>query len=179
MMFAYTLPIYQCGLSACYVGIAQNALDTAREHVKHRIHSDTGAPLSTMETIQRYIAEMQVRVDQARHLVYRVAQMADNATVLFDEFHEAELLDDIIRANPDDPFFVECAQIKVAACEMAIDVTNKALQVCGGRSYKRGHPCERAYRDARAGSLMGPADDTLKLIIGRQLLGVRQPWELD
>ncbi len=179
MMFAYTLPIYQCGLAACYLGIAQGAFDAAKEHVMKRIHSDTKSALSTMETIQRYIGEMHVRLDQARHLVYRVAQMSDNAMVLFDEFKEAELLDDIIRANPDDPFFVECAQIKIAACEMAIDVTNKALQVCGGTAYKRGHPVERAYRDGRAGSVMGPSDDALKLIMGRQLLGIPQPWELE
>jgi alkylation response protein AidB-like acyl-CoA dehydrogenase len=178
MLFAYTLPIYQCGLSAVYLGIAQAAYDAAKEHVKQRIHSDTRASLATMETIQRYIAEMHVRLDQARHLVYRVAQMADNALVLFDELREADLLDEIIRENPDDPFFVECAEIKIAACEMAIDVTNKALQVCGGTAYRRGHTTERCYRDARAGSVMGPSDDALKLIMGRQLLGIPQPWDL-
>jgi len=178
MLFAYTLPIYQCGLSAVYLGIAQAAYDVAKEHVKNRLHSDTKAYLSTMETVQRYIGEMYVRLDQARHLVYRVAQLADNALVLFDEFAAADLLDEVIRENPDDPFFVECAEIKIAACEMAIDVTNKALQVCGGTGYKRGHPAERGYRDARAGSLQGPSDDALKLIMGRQLLGIPQPWEL-
>ena len=178
MLFAYALPIYQAGLAAVYLGIAKAALDAATAHVKGRIHSDTKAPLSSMETIQRYIAEMNVRLDQARYLVYRVAQLADNALVLFDELRNADLLDEIIRENPDDPFFVECAEVKIAACEMAIDVANKALQVCGGTAYRSGHPAERCYRDARAGSVMGPADDTLKLIVGRQLLGIPQPWEL-
>jgi len=179
MMFAYTLPVYQVGLAAVYLGIAQAAYHVAVEHVKKRIHSDTNTSLARMETIQRYIAEMNVRLDQARHLVYRVAQMSDNALVLFNELQEAELLDEIIRKNPDDPFFVEVAQVKISACEMATDVTNKALQVCGGTGYKRGHPVERCYRDARAGSVMGPADDTLKLIVGRQILGIPQPWDLD
>jgi alkylation response protein AidB-like acyl-CoA dehydrogenase len=120
---------------------------------------------------------MKLQIDQARYLIYRVAQMSDNATVLFDELAEADLLDEVIRANPDDPFFIDVAQIKIAACEMAINVTNKALQVCGGAAYKRGHPVERHYRDARAGSVMAPSDDTLKLIMGRQLLGIPQPWE--
>ncbi len=177
MLFAYSLPIYQCGLAAVYLGIAQSALDASSEHVKRRVHTDTRSALSTVETVQRYIAEMRVQLDQARHLVYRVAALADNALVLFDELRAADLLDEVIRANPDDPFFVECAEIKIAACEMAIAVTNKALQVCGGSAYRRGHPTERAYRDARAGPLMGPSDDALKLIIGRQLLGIPQPWE--
>src|SRR6266536_54313 len=118
-----------------------------------------------------------MRIDRSRFLIYRVAQMADNALVLFDELQEADLLDEVIRANPDDPFFIEVAQIKVSACEMVIDVTNKAMQVCGGTAYKRGHPAERYYRDARAGSVMAPSDDTLKLIMGRQILGIAQPWE--
>jgi alkylation response protein AidB-like acyl-CoA dehydrogenase len=177
MLFSYSLPIYQVGLSAVYLGIAQAAYDTAVAHVKKRIHSDTGMALSKVETVQRYIAEMKLRIDQTRYLIYRVAQMSDNALVLFDELQEADLLDEVIRANPDDPFFIDVAQIKVSACEMVIDVTSKALQVCGGTAYKRGHPAERYYRDGRAGSVMAPSDDTLKLIMGRQILGIQQPWE--
>ena len=177
MLFAYSLPIYQVGLAACYVGIAQSAYDTAVAHVKKRIHTDTNQALAKLETVQRYVAEMRVRIDLVRGMVHRVAQMSDNALVLFDELHAAGLLDEIIRENPDDPFFVEIAQVKAAAAEMAVDVAHKALQVCGGTAYKRGHPCERAYRDARAGSVMAPSDDTLKLIVGRQVLGIEQPWE--
>jgi alkylation response protein AidB-like acyl-CoA dehydrogenase len=177
MLFAYSLPIYQVGLSAVYLGIAQAAYDVAVAHVKKRIHSDTGASLSKVETVQRYIAEMKLSIDQTRYLIYRVAQMSDNALVLFDELAEADLLDEVIRANPDDPFFIEVAQVKVSACEMVRDVASKAFQVCGGTAYKRGHPAERHYRDARAGSVMAPSDDTLKLIMGRQILGIEQPWE--
>ncbi len=177
MLFAYSLPIYQVGLAAIYLGIAQAAYDVAVQHVKRRIHTDTNQALSRLETIQRYIAEMRLRIDLVRGMVHKVAQMSDNAQVLFDELAAADLLDEIIRENPDDPFFVEVAEVKVAACDMAIDVTNKALQVCGGTAYKRGHPAERHYRDARAGSVMAPSDDTLKLIIGRQVLGIEQPWE--
>jgi alkylation response protein AidB-like acyl-CoA dehydrogenase len=178
MLFAYSLPIYQVGLSAVYLGIAQAAFDAAVDHVKKRIHSDTGLSLAKVETVQRYIAEMRLRIEQTRYLIYRVAQMADNALVLFDELAEGDLLDEIIRANPDDPFFVEVAQVKVSASEMATDVVSKAFQVCGGTAYKRGHRVERCYRDARAASVMAPSDDTLKVIIGRQILGINQPWEV-
>ena len=177
MLFAYSLPIYQVGLAACYVGIAQGAYDTAVEHVKKRIHTDTNQSLARLETVQRYVAEMRLAIDLVRGMVHRVAQMSDNALVLFDELHSAGLLDEIIRENPDDPFFVEVAQVKTAAAQMAVEVAHKALQVCGGTAYKRGHRAERAYRDARAGSVMAPSDDTLKLIVGRQVLGIEQPWE--
>jgi alkylation response protein AidB-like acyl-CoA dehydrogenase len=176
-IFAYSLPVYQVGLSALNLGIAQAAYDAAVAHVKKRVHSDTGVALSNMETVQRYIAEMKLRLDQARYLVYRVAQLSDNALALFNELAKADLLEQVLRANPNDPFFIELAEVKISACEMAIDVTNKAFQVCGGTAYRRGHPVERHYRDARAGSVMAPSDDTLKLIMGRQILGLGQPWE--
>src|ERR1041384_6849156 len=148
-IFAYSLPIYQVGLSALYLGIAQAAYDAAIAHVKKRIHSDTGVALSNMETVQRYIAEMKLSIDQSRHLIYRVAQLSDNALALFDELAKAELLDQVLRANPNDPFFIELAEVKISACEMAINVTNKAFQVCGGTAYRHGHPVERHFRDAR------------------------------
>ncbi len=175
-MMSYGLPVYLCGLAACYVGVAQAAYESAVEHVKRRIHSDTNRSLAHMETVQRLVAEMRVAIDTVRFSLMRVALGADNAMVLFNEFKDSELLDDVIRDNPDDPFFVEVASIKPAACEMAIRVTNKALQVCGGAGYKRGHQVERCYRDGRAGSVMGPADDTVKLVIGTQILGLPQPW---
>lgn len=175
-IFAYSLPIYQVCLSALYLGVAQAAYDAAVAHVKKRVHSDTGLALSNLETVQRYIAEMKMSMDQTRYLIYRVAQLSDNALALFDELAKADLLAQVLKANPNDPFFVELAAVKISACEMAINVTNKAFQVCGGTAYKRGHPVERHFRDARAGSVMAPSDDTLKLIMGRQILGIGQPW---
>jgi alkylation response protein AidB-like acyl-CoA dehydrogenase len=175
-MMAYALPIYLVGLASCYLGLASAAFDGAIAHVKGRVHSDTQRSLATVETVQRYAAEMRCRIDQARATVLRVAQMSDNAVVLFNEFNTAGLLDEIIRDNPDDPYFVELAELKIIASEMAVDVAHTALQVCGGSGYKRGHLVERCYRDARAGSLMGPSDDTLKVIMGNQLLGTPQPW---
>jgi alkylation response protein AidB-like acyl-CoA dehydrogenase len=175
-MMAYALPIYLCGMAAVYLGVATAAYEAAVAHVKKRIHSDTGQSLAHVETVQRLIAEMRVAIDLVRSTTIRVSQMADNAIVLFNELNSSGLLDEVMRDNPDDPFFVEVATLKPAACEMAVEVTSKALQVCGGAGYKRGHIVERAYRDARAGSVMGPADDTVKIVIGTQILGLPQPW---
>lgn len=175
-MMAYALPIYLCGMAAVYIGVATAAYEAAVAHVKKRIHSDTGQSLAHVETVQRLIAEMRVAIDLVRSTTIRVAQMADNANVLFNELNSSGLLDEVMRDNPDDPLFIEVATLKPSACEMAVAVTSKALQVCGGAGYKRGHVVERAYRDARAGSVMGPADDTVKIVIGTQILGLPQPW---
>ena len=43
--------------------------------------------------------------------------------------------------------------------------------------YKRGNIVERCYRDARAGALMGPSNDILKVIVGKRELGLSYPWE--
>jgi alkylation response protein AidB-like acyl-CoA dehydrogenase len=51
------------------------------------------------------------------------------------------------------------------------------LQVCGGTGYSRKNPVERYFRDARAGALMGPADDILRVLIGQRALGLPYPWE--
>lgn len=175
-MMAYTLPIYVISLAASYVGIAQNAYNAAVEHVKQRYHSDTGKALASLETVKRYAGEMRAAIDQTYAQLLRVAQKSDNARPLFDEYAEAEILREFIDENPDDPFFIELASLKINACECAVKVSNWALQVCGGVAYKRGHTAERCYRDARAGSLMAPSDDTLKIIIGNQVLGDKQPW---
>lgn len=176
-LFAFSLPIYQVGLSCIYLGIAQAAFDVAVAHVKKRVHSDTGMALSSVETVQRYIAEMRLRIDHTRTLIHRAAQLSDSALALFKELNEADLLDEVVRNNTNDPFFIEVAQIKLSACETAMDVASKALQVCGGTAYKRGHSVERNYRDARAGSVMALSDDVLKLVVGRQVLGLSQAWD--
>jgi alkylation response protein AidB-like acyl-CoA dehydrogenase len=175
-MMAYSLPPYLVGLSACYVGIAQSALDASLAHVKRRVHTDSGKSLAELDTVQRYIGEMSLRLQQVRAAVHRIARMADAAKLLFDQFGEAGILDSVVRENPDDPLFVDLSNAKVAACEMAVEVCHRALQVCGGAAYIKGNPVERCYRDARAGSLQGPSDDTLKILVGRHLLGLKQPW---
>ena len=59
----------------------------------------------------------------------------------------------------------------------AIKVTNMAMEVMGGSGYKSGAAIERCYRDARAGTLMNPSNNTLKMILGRLELGIGLPWE--
>ena len=168
LLMAYALPVFQVGLAAVYLGIAQAAFEAALIHTSKRVHADTGEPLAKVETVQRYIAEMKLRLDQTRLATYRAAQLIDEMNKEYT---------DLLGAIEDHHFLLTIAETKVIACEMAIDVTNKALQVCGGAAYKRGHVVERCYRDARAGSVMGPSDDALKVMIGQRILGLPFPWE--
>lgn len=168
LLMAHGLPAYQVGLAAVYLGIARAALDFATSHVTKRVHADTGLPLAKVETIQLYAADMKLRLDQARALVFGVASYVDRLT----EKHS-----DLVEVIDDTEFLQSVASVKVVACQAAAAITNLALQVCGGTGFSRKHPIERYFRDARAGSLMGPADDILRVLIGQRALGLPYPWE--
>lgn len=177
MLMAYTLPIYFIGLSAVYLGIAQNAYDAALAKVKQRKYADTQNTASDIETVQRYVGEMKTKLSVLRESIYKGARLTMEVNNVFDELSKANLLTELLDKAQNDKFFVEIALLKIAACETAQFVADKALQVSGGQSYKRGHIVERCYRDARAGSLMGPSDDILKVMIGKRELGLPYPWD--
>ena len=63
-------------------------------------------------------------------------------------------------------------QTKLFASEMAVDVTNKALQIHGGHGYSRELPIERYYRDARGLTLHFSPTEPLKELLGKIALGL-------
>lgn len=178
MIVAFNFPIYQVGLAAVYVGIAEAAFAAAIAHVKTRVYPDTGTPLAAVETVQRLVAEMRLRIDRARAVLHRVARLVDRGAKAMAELARAGVLGDVIEGIlRKDDLFLEIAEVKLVACEAATEVANIAMQLVGGAGYKRGHAVERLYRDARAGSLMAPSDDALKVLIGKHVLGHPFPWE--
>jgi alkylation response protein AidB-like acyl-CoA dehydrogenase len=149
MVFS-VVPPFLIGLAGVNVGIAQAALDAAVEHVKNRKHL-SGQTLAEVPIIQEYLAEMSMQTEMARTLVSRAARAADAGEET---------------ATP----LVFLA--KIAATEAVIDVTNKAMQVCGGQGYSRTLPIERYWRDARAGAVMAPTNEVLKEWVGKLLAGL-------
>jgi alkylation response protein AidB-like acyl-CoA dehydrogenase len=144
------VPPFLLGLAGVNIGIAQAALDAAVEHAKNRRHL-SGQTLAEVPIIQEYLAEMSMQTEMARALTAKAARAADSG----DE-----------AATP----LVFLA--KVAATEAAIEVTNKAMQVCGGQGYSRTLPLERYWRDARAGAVMAPTNEVLKEWVGKLLAGL-------
>src|SRR5262249_25397146 len=120
------------------------------------------------ETVQLYIADAKQRLDQARLFVIETARYIDEV---------AQRHVDPLKAAEDDDFLQTIAEVKVIACEAASLVADTAVQLCGGTGYSRQFPIERFYRDARAGSIMGPSDDVLRVLIGERALGLPFPWE--
>ncbi len=63
-------------------------------------------------------------------------------------------------------------EVKAAAAEAALDVTDTAMRICGGAAFRKEVGIERLFRDARAASIMGPTSDVLYDFLGRVLCGM-------
>ncbi len=176
LIMAYTFPSYIIGLSSVYLGIAKKALACVTEYVHKRTFTNDNKSLGQVETVQRYLSEMKIEIDTLKAYQDYVAKLTVEVTKVFDQLYQADMLEQLLDNAQKDDFFLQLAQLKVRACETAISVTNKAMQVHGGTGYKRGSVVEQCYRDARAGSLMGPSDDILKTIIGKRMVDLPLPW---
>ena len=150
LVFNVVAPTFLVGLAAVNVGIAQAALDDTVEHTKARRHSG-GQALAEIPAIQAHLADMSIATETARCLVLAAAAAADRA---------------------DEAAMPLVMQAKIAATDAAIEVTGRAMQVCGGLAYSRRLPIERYWRDGQAGSVMAPTNDVLKQWVGKLLTGL-------
>ena len=137
------------GAAAISLGLAQAALDASIKHARERVIA--GNPIGANQLIQSLITEMSLGVDTVRAFLYSTASRRD--------------------VNHFVPI-VDALKVKLYASEVAIDVTNKALQVHGGHGYCRDFPIERYYRDARGFTLHFKTTELLKVDIGKILIGV-------
>lgn len=135
------------GAAAISLGIAQAALDASIRHAKDR--TIAGNPIGSFQAIQFLLAEMHADVWAARVLLYFSATLKD-------------------RGSPQTAFHT--LQAKYLASEMALRVTNKALQIHGGHGYTEELPIERYFRDARGMTLHVNTTEVIKERLGRLLL---------
>jgi alkylation response protein AidB-like acyl-CoA dehydrogenase len=140
------LDVSRISIATSCVGLAQRALDLSVDHAQRRITH--GKPLAARQAIQFALVEMAVDVQAARLLVHDAAR----------------------RADAREPCTTEAAMAKLFGLEMVGRVTDKALRICGGIGYLRGHPIERLYRDARALWFEEGTAEIQKLVIARALL---------
>jgi len=137
--------------SAVCLGLAQGALDYAVQFADER--RQFGKRITDFQAIQMKIANCAIDLDAARLLVYRAAATA-NQTITER---------------------VASSKAKAYASEMAIRVTNEAIQIMGGDGYSRLHPVERMARDARAFTLAGGSIEMQRLAVAADVLGRRLP----
>ncbi|MGL5647464.1 MAG: acyl-CoA dehydrogenase [Clostridium sp.] len=136
-----TLDGGRIGIAAQALGIAEGALEEAVNYMKER--KQFGRPLSAFQGLQWMIAEMDTKVEAARHLVYKAATLK-----------EAGL-----------PYSVDAARAKLYAAEVAMDVTTKAVQIFGGYGYTKEYPVERMMRDAKITEIYEGTSEVQKMVI--------------
>ncbi|MFH1313322.1 MAG: acyl-CoA dehydrogenase family protein [Candidatus Eisenbacteria bacterium] len=114
------------GVAAQALGIAAGALDEAVAYATKRIQF--GETLASLQAIQYMLADMATEVEAARALLYATARTVDSTTSRTTK---------------------ESAMSKLYASDVAMRVTNKAIQVFGGRGYMHDYPVEKMMRDAK------------------------------
>lgn len=134
------------GVAAQAFGIAQGALDHATKYMKERIQF--GRPLTALQGLNWYIADMATKIECAKWMTYRAA----------------------CKKRDGEKFTMEAAIAKYNASQVAMYVTNTALQIHGGYGYMKDYPLERMFRDAKITEIYEGTSEIHKLVISREVL---------
>lgn len=146
------------GAGTVALGLAAGAMDLARDYAIDR--QQFGRPIAEFQGLQWMLADMATQVDAARLMIHTAARSRGPDSSPFPDPYSA-------------------AQAKVFASEMAIRVTNDALQVFGAKGYSRNTPVERILRDARMFTIGGGTAQILRTVIASRLLGMKFPQTRD
>lgn len=141
-----TLDGGRIGIAAQALGIAEGAYEEALKYMKER--KQFGKSLSAFQGLQWMIAELDVKIEAARFLVYKAAKNKDNGL----------------------PYSVEAARAKLFASETAMEVTTKVVQIFGGYGYTKDYPVERMMRDAKITEIYEGTSQVQKMVIAGSAL---------
>ena len=142
-----TLDHTRVTIGAQAVGVAQGALDFAVGYVKER--SQFGKHLAQFQGVQFMLADMAMKLEAARQMVYVAAAKSE-------------------RGDKDLAFFGAAA--KCFASDVAMEVTTDAVQLLGGAGYVKDYPVERMMRDAKITQIYEGTNQIQRIVMARQLL---------
>ncbi|WP_317397026.1 acyl-CoA dehydrogenase family protein [Anaerotruncus colihominis] len=142
-----TLDGGRIGIAAQALGIAQGAFEHAVEYARERIQF--GKPIAFQQALSFKIADMATKLRCARMLIYSSAELKEHHV----------------------PYGMESAMAKMYASDIALEVTNDALQIFGGSGYLKGMEVERAYRDAKITTIYEGTNEIQRVVIASHLLG--------
>ncbi len=134
-------------IGAIAVGVAQAAFETACNYSRER--TQFGQPISNFQGIQFMLADMAMKIEAARLLVYQAAYKLD-------EGQSASMY---------------ASMAKCFATDIAMEVTTNAVQVLGGAGYVRDYPVERYMRDVKVAQIFEGTNQIQRVVIARSLLG--------
>jgi alkylation response protein AidB-like acyl-CoA dehydrogenase len=141
-----TFEMTRPSVAAQALGIARAAYEYARDYAKERV--TFGRPIIEHEGVAFKLADMAMEIDAARLLTWRAAWMARNGT----PFEQAE-----------------GSMSKLKAGEVAVSVTEQAIQILGGYGYIKDFPVEKWYRDAKIYTLFEGTSEIQRIVISRAL----------
>jgi alkylation response protein AidB-like acyl-CoA dehydrogenase len=144
-----TFDIERCGNAAMCLGVAGGALEAAKKYALKR--EAFGRSICEFQAIQFMAAEMAMKLDAAKLLVYRAACGAGQGL----------------------PSIYEASLGKCYANEMVKEVTDLAMQIFGGYGYSTEFPLERMLRDSRAWGVAGGTLQMLKVTVASMIFGRR------
>lgn len=141
------------GAATVALGLAEGGYALALDYAQTR--EQFGRPICEFQGLQWMLTDMSIQIAAAQALIYKAAAR--------DGFPDA----------------TEAAQAKIFASEMAIKVTNDALQIFGAAGYSRDRPLERMVRDARMFTIGGGTAQILRTVVAARLLGRKLPQGRD
>jgi alkylation response protein AidB-like acyl-CoA dehydrogenase len=133
-------------IAALSLGIAQGAFEAALKYSKER--HQFNRPISEFQGISFKLADMATKIEAARLLTYRAADLK----------------------NKGKSVNKESAMAKLYASEIAVEVANECVQIFGGYGYTKDFPAEKYYRDAKLCTIGEGTSEIQKLVISRAIL---------
>jgi alkylation response protein AidB-like acyl-CoA dehydrogenase len=151
IMMGTVLPYFQLMCAAVSLGVSEAALQKTITHLTSTRYEHLNQTLAEQPTNRAYLARMKIKVDLLRTLL-------DDALMAL----EGGRADAMLRVP----------ESKAAAGEIAAEVTELAMRVCGGAAFRKEVGVERNFRDARAANVMATTTDALYDFIGKALTGL-------
>jgi alkylation response protein AidB-like acyl-CoA dehydrogenase len=145
-LFMRSLNIGRISIGAISLGLAEACLDASVQYAKQR--QQFGKPIADFQAIQFKLADMGLKIEAARNLVYNAARLKE--------------------AGKD--FALEASMAKLFASEMCNYCAKETVQIFGGYGYTKDFPVERYFRDARVMTLFEGTSEIQRTIIARSLL---------
>jgi alkylation response protein AidB-like acyl-CoA dehydrogenase len=133
-------------IAALSLGIAEGAFEAALKYSKER--HQFNQPISNFQGISFKLAEMATKVEAAKLLTFRAADLK----------------------NKGQSVNRESAMAKLYASEVAVEIANDGVQIFGGYGYTKDFPAEKYYRDAKLCTIGEGTSEIQKLVISRSIL---------
>ncbi len=140
-----TLDCGRLAIAAMGLGLAQGAFEMALQYAKER--KQFGKPISKFQVIAFKLADMDLKIELARNLLYKACWLRDN----------------------DKPFAKEAAMSKLYCSEVAKEVADEAVQIHGGYGLMKDYDIERFYRDQRLLQIGEGTSEIQRLVISRYI----------